>query len=413
MSEDHKDILTTPPSEAPVATAAQPSNKKGGKANTQKEKDAKPKHRPLGLRIISFVNDMTMTIASVVVVVLLLCSAASVYISPTLFKYASILGLIFPAAVILTVLVFLICLVFCFRRSWICLVGLLLTFGSIRSYFPLNPFQAAHMPSGQALRIINFNTHNAGDVRDSTLRHDYLQYILDQQADIFFFQEGSPQLLTWDSINPRFRQRYPYIEYREQGTYLGCCSRFPIVRSELITHVPGGNAVIAYWISHPEKKNILVLNCHLQSNQLTIEERSGYAEIVHNSNQAAKESNRTYNTSRMLAGKFVKAAEVRAHMADTIAHFLSRHRDVPTIVCGDFNDTPISYSCYRVKRCGLNDAFRMTGNGMGRSFNKDAIAVRIDHQFCSDHLRPISARIDKLSDWSDHYPLIVTYEWNK
>lgn len=412
MSEEHKDIPTTT---AAQSSATQPEATTRKMLNAKDDKDTKRKHRPLGLRIITFLNDMTMTVASICAVTLLLCCAVSVYVSPVVFKYASLFGLIFPAAVALTVLVFILCLVFCLRRSWICLVGLLLVSGSIRAYFPINPFQAAHMPSSDALRIMTYNTHGTGNVKDSTLQTDYLQYVLDQQADVFLFQEGSPQFLEWDSINPRFRQRYPYcdIPFPSQSTYQGCCSRYPIKRSEIVTHVGSGNAAIAFWIDHPTKHDILVINCHLRSNQLTENEREQYSEIVHNSNQAAKQSDQTYNTSRMLASKFVKAAELRAHMADTIADYLSRHRGVPTIVCGDFNDTPISYSCYRVKHCDLNDAFRMTGNGMGRSFNKDAIAVRIDHAFCSDHFKPISARIDKLPTWSDHYPLIVTYEWNE
>lgn len=404
MSEENKDILTPPQGATPSPAV-----------ELAEAAAEKRKHRSLGLRIISFLNDITMTVASICAVTLLLLCAVSVYVSPVLFKYSSILGLIFPGVVVMTVLVFCVCLIFCFRRSWICLVGLLLSFGSIRSYFPVNPFQAAHIPSAEALRVMTYNTHLAGNVRDNDVRKDFLQYVLDQQADIFVFQEGSPEFLDWDSIVPQFRQRYPYcdIPFPGQSTYQGCCSRYPIKRSEVVTHVGSGNAAIAFWIDHPTKQDILVINCHLRSNQLTENEREQYSEIVHNSNQSATTSGQTQNTVRTLAGKFVKAAELRAHMADTIAEYLHKHRDVPTIVCGDFNDTPISYSCYRVKGCGLDDAFRTTGNGMGRSFNKDAIAVRIDHAFFSRHFKPISARIDRLPDWSDHYPLITTFEWNE
>lgn len=371
------------------------------------------KGRWLIVRIISMLNRMTLTVASLIAVLLMFVSAASVYVTPVEVPYASLLGLIFPATVLLTVLVGLLTLVLCFRRSWICILGLILVSGSIRSYFPLNPFQAAHMPTSHALRVMNYNTHNAGLKQDSTERYDYLQYVLDQQADIYCFQEGAAKMLEWDSINPRFRQRYPYCEYREKGTNIGCCSRFPIKRTEVITHVEGGNSAIAYWIDLPEKHDILVINCHLQSNRFTPEDRGQYSNIVHNNNQPEKPSEEISNTSRTLAGKYVDAAVTRALMADTVANYITQHRDVPIIVCGDFNDTPISYSCYRIKRLGFNDAYRMAGNGMGRSFNKDAIAVRIDHQFCTDHLKPISARIDKLADWSDHYPFIATYEWVK
>ena len=55
----------------------------------------------------------------------------------------------------------------------------------------------------------------------------------------------------------------------------------------------------------------------------------------------------------------------------------------------------------------LTDTFRATGNGIGRSFAKDRIYVRIDHVFCSDHWRPFAANIDSGVHFSDHYPFTV------
>ena len=53
----------------------------------------------------------------------------------------------------------------------------------------------------------------------------------------------------------------------------------------------------------------------------------------------------------------------------------------------------------------LTDAYRATGNGIGRSFHKDAIYVRIDNIFCSDHWKPFAAMVENSVDYSDHYPV--------
>ncbi|MCI5757712.1 MAG: AP endonuclease, partial [Bacteroidales bacterium] len=57
----------------------------------------------------------------------------------------------------------------------------------------------------------------------------------------------------------------------------------------------------------------------------------------------------------------------------------------------------------------LRDAYAATGRGIGRSFNRDAIYVRIDHMFCSSSLRPYDAHIDRQATASDHYPLVCHF----
>ena len=75
------------------------------------------------------------------------------------------------------------------------------------------------------------------------------------------------------------------------------------------------------------------------------------------------------------------------------------------VAMGDFNDTPISYAHHKI--CSrLTDCYRATANGIGRSFNRDAIYVRIDNIFCSSHFKPFAVRVDDTVPFSDHYPII-------
>lgn len=71
----------------------------------------------------------------------------------------------------------------------------------------------------------------------------------------------------------------------------------------------------------------------------------------------------------MLIGKLAEASAIRAVQADSIARLVASYKGGGIIVCGDFNDSPISYT-HRVVGEGLNDAFVESGNGFGISYNQ-------------------------------------------
>lgn len=368
-------------------------------------KQRKTKHNnPLGT-----LADIIMTGASWASVVGLWVSAASVYVSPANVRLAGILGIGFPLMLVGTVVTLVLCLLFAPRRCWISLLGLICCIGSIRSYCPFNPFGTAAGPD--ALVVVSYNTQYFSETKTDEERARALQYFIDQGTDILVFQEGSDNITSWTKdLCPDFARRLPHtaIPFKGQSTVQGICSRYPIIGSELVSSHTG-NAIVAFWLRPDKGDSLLVVNVHLKSNNLSIEDRENYAKIVKNPHHK-QSSDSTLLTSRTLASKISSSAGVRALMADTLADFLARHPSVPTIVCGDFNDTPISYSTQRIRRSGLTDAFRTVGNGIARSFNKDAIAVRIDHQFCTHDFTPLRAEIDKTAHWSDHYPLIVAYD---
>ena len=107
---------------------------------------------------------------------------------------------------------------------------------------------------------------------------------------------------------------------------------------------------------------------------------------------------------KMLITKIADASIARALMADTIAAFLERNAHLSQLVCGDFNDSPISYS-HRLLSRNLTDAYVATANGVGRTFNEGNIRVRIDNILCSSDWRPFQCTIDDACLLSDHYPM--------
>ena len=84
----------------------------------------------------------------------------------------------------------------------------------------------------------------------------------------------------------------------------------------------------------------------------------------------------------------------------------------PVVVCGDLNDSPISYSCHRLSS-RLKSAFRQSGNGLGLSYNQKGFYFRIDHIFVSDYWQTYETHVDKTAPWSDHYPMITYLKKHK
>ena len=72
----------------------------------------------------------------------------------------------------------------------------------------------------------------------------------------------------------------------------------------------------------------------------------------------------------------------------------------PVIICGDFNDTPLSYT-YNKFASNYTDAFRNSSSGLGITYAGKVPAGRIDYIFHSKDLNSSNFTIQK-EVYSDH-----------
>ena len=75
----------------------------------------------------------------------------------------------------------------------------------------------------------------------------------------------------------------------------------------------------------------------------------------------------------------------------------------PVVVCGDFNDTPLSYTYKKIKK-ELKDAFIEKGRGLGHTYIGEFPSFRIDYILHSDDLETVGYQRDMVT-YSDHYPI--------
>lgn len=334
-------------------------------------------------------------------VIVLWGCAGSVFVSPRHFRLLGVAGMAFPFLLAGVLLMLILTLLFVPRRSWIPLAGLAGCALSIRAYFPLN--LRTHPPAG-AMKVLSYNVQNfTGGGKFKTGISPVVGYVKKVRPDIFCFQEGGMWGRHFDTdVRAHLQSSLPYFDsLNVASNIVGCLSRYPIVgKEEICRH--GSNGAVAFKLLLGAGDTLRVVNCHLESMHLSPADRRQYHELV-----KRPERNGMEGSSRLLVSKISHASVDRARQADSIAAYLHRNRGRSIILCGDFNDTPISYTRHRIAS-GLTDAYMATGNGLGRSFNRDAIIVRIDYMMCSDDWRPYGCTVDHSTLASDHYPI---YAW--
>ena len=115
--------------------------------------------------------------------------------------------------------------------------------------------------------------------------------------------------------------------------------------------------------------------------------------------------------SKFIFHKLDSAAVVRAPQAETVASFIRMHKGRSMIVCGDFNDIPLSYARRTVAK-DLVDCYISTATGPGFTYHRNGMYVRIDNVMCTDNLEPYCFSVDKKCNLSDHYPVVGWVKWH-
>ena len=315
-------------------------------------------------------------------------------------------GMVFPIFLVANLVVLLLWLMVKWRRVWIPIAAFVLAFPSIRIFMPLHTSSEA--PEG-CIKVLSYNVAAyGGNYRYNQAMDTIFGYLKQQKADIVCFQEDMTV-----KFNPveHFPELYPYndtVHVTPPGYPLinavGIHSRFPIIRRERISYESLANGSVAFFLQIGAD-TVIVVNNHLESTHLSTDDRQRYKAMMRGDMDRAS----TKEETRLILDKLSKAMAQRAEQAKAVSRYIEQHRGYPLIVCGDFNDTPISYVRRTIAQ-GLTDCYVDTGNGLGLSYNQRGFNFRIDHIMCSSHFKPYNCYVDDKMDASDHYPIICWLE---
>lgn len=335
----------------------------------------------------------------------LLCSAYSQYVRPDEHPYFSCLGLAFPVFAIINLCFLLFWLVVrCYRAALLPAVVFLLCAPQLRVYCPLN-FWKEEAPPG-SIKVLSYNVMGLSGSVDSKGRNTILEYLKDSNADVLCLQEfwtgAASGDLSRKTVERELAALYPYHHIttlgKSKSNNMACFSKFPILSANTISYESGYNGSVMYELEI-EKDTLTLINNHLESNKLTKEDK-----IVYENMLSDPEKDNVKNGLRILLSKLAEASAIRAVQADSIARRIASSPYPYILVCGDFNDTPLSYA-HRVISHGLDDAFVSSGCGLGISYNQNKFYFRIDNILTSKALKTYACVVDRSIKTSDHYPI--------
>ncbi len=340
--------------------------------------------------------------ANVATVLVMLLVGYSDRLNPADHPLLSTLGMTLPVFLLINLVFLFFWLVFKWRMVWISVLGLVLAYVPISIYMPLNSSQ--DIPEG-ALKIISYNVcAYGGNFKYDDGFEKVRDYLVEEKPDIVCIQED---IDTW--------RRYVFLHYEKTFAYndtmviannpqsynaLGIHSKYPIIHRERIAYPSKANGSVAWWLKVGDD-TLIVVNNHFESCHLNKDDRAQYLQMI--KGKMPRDSVR--EESKLLLVKLAEANAKRSGQIRTVRQYALDHGQYPMIVCGDFNDSPISYSRHAMAEV-LTDCYATTGKGIGLSYNQKAFSFRIDHFFCNDRLQPYRCEIDGKMDASDHNPLI-------
>ncbi len=341
--------------------------------------------------------------ANIATIIIMFFLGFSDYVYPASHPYIACAGLMFPLFLFFNLLFLIFWVLFHFRGVWIPVLGFILCYAPIKVYYPIN--KSKKVPSG-AIKILSYNVESFGiDSVNADGTYPVIEYIRNSDADIVCLQEDMADEQLRNKINNRL-SRYKYRDVNKIGDAngMGFYSRYPIISKERIWYESQNNGSMAYHLKIGTD-TILVINNHFENCHLTQDDRKSYKKIL--KGQMKKDTAKI--ESKKLIQRLALSGAIRCHQVDKVVEYIKAHSRESIILCGDFNDNPISYSRRMIAK-ELTDCYVKTANGIGISYNRRGFYVRIDNIMCSSDWTPYNCKVDKKTKASDHYPI---YCWMK
>ena len=332
--------------------------------------------------------------------VLLLLAYLSPYFTPKNFWFISILGLLYPILVITNGVFIIFWLV---RKKWkfwlsaVCLIiGWVPMFRFVNFHSP--PTEAA--PYEGSIIVASYNVYGLKILRQQgnepleTKLGDFVETMHrnGRKPDILCVQENNG--FSHKVIREYFN--YPY-QFYHQDRRVTIYSIYEIIQRGEIDF--GGRTTSCLWVDiNYNGQTIRVYNAHLQSNQISLETEKLMQE-------ADIQESETWRDIRTVFGKYRWTAMQRIEQANLIYDH-AKNVSHPVIICGDFNDTPLSRP-YRLINQDFMDSFVEAGTGIGTTYAGHLPFLRIDYIFYNSPLTVTGHWIVR-KEFSDHYPIFST-----
>ncbi len=353
---------------------------------------------------------------TITLALLFLVACLDAYISPTGWWPDGFTGLMVPYLIILLFFVAIFWLIVRPVYVWIPLISLCFGWQQIQVVFAWHPGAGFHLKkNAEDVRIVDWNVRSFNGLSKNKetkklIRNEVAEIILKIKPDIVCLQEfnNNQQNENADNIS-LFTKAFPYYYFskdylRKNGDYESgsiIFSKYPIIDTGRIAFPIAESLIYADILKG--RDTLRVFTTHLQSFKFKKEDYVDIEKIKEQDEESVAASKNIFKKMKLaFARRGVQSDIVRAERDKTA---------LPTIVCGDFNDVPNSYTYFNIKG-NWQDCFLKKGFGIGRTFLSLAPTLRIDYILADDHFTV--KQFDMVDeDLSDHVMLVTDLRLNR
>ncbi|MCF6357864.1 MAG: endonuclease/exonuclease/phosphatase family protein, partial [Draconibacterium sp.] len=225
-----------------------------------------------------------------------------------------------------------------------------------------------------------------------------VSFLDEQNADIICLQEARLRKKSIFNLPGTVKKMgsINHYQYARTSTTYGSVTmtRYPIINMGEIRFEESRNMTI-YTYLIIENDTVRIFNVHLQSYQIDPNKYSIIDSLGVDQEKDLKEV-------REMSSKFKKAFQMRAGQVYEIRKYIDES-PFDVIICGDFNDTPVSFAYQKLKG-DLTDAFVNSGEGVGRTYIGKLPSFRIDNIFYSENFESYNFKTYDFK-MSDHFPI--------
>ena len=252
------------------------------------------------------------------------------------------------------------------------------------------------------LKVVTYNVgrfHSGKNLEGKSDRDSIMRYLAGTDADIVCLQEvwlsERDFAATLSGLMKGYTATY-YLYTGKKGRFGNVIlSRKAPLRKGHIEFDSSRN--LAVWADFKAGgETIRVYDCHLESYAIS---PAGIAKAL----LEKKDREVLEDTGRKMRGSIRKRATQVEQMFREI-----EESPVGTLVCGDFNDTPLSWTYHKMSH-GHRDSFTEAGRGIGGSFPAAFPLTRLDYMFAPESMKAVSYSSPSLG-YSDHRPVTCEFE---
>ncbi|MBO4654975.1 MAG: endonuclease/exonuclease/phosphatase family protein [Bacteroidales bacterium] len=379
----------------------------------------KPKKRKFA--IVGKLLKIILILANTVVAVALLFAFLSAYLPPSVSITVSYCGLAFPYLLVANLVFVALWLIIDYRLSLISLSLVLININNIDRTFQLRPTEKPSV-CASCVKVMSYNAKLFGlyDEETKTMRdikRNQVYALFERERPEFlciqeYFYDGSGrlnfpttdtilQILHLDNVKRNCYQFFP-INNKSRDYHYGMVifSRYRILDGACVYSNDSSTNAAVYVDVKFKSDTLRIYNLHLASMHMNSEDYAMGKDIA---TKGIDDPNLD-KKARILSKKVEKAFLERQEQVRIVrAHIDSCH--YPVIVCGDFNDSPVSYAYHKIGH-GMKDAFRESGGGRGETYFGDSFpSFRIDYIFHDARFKSFGYTTYDSLKVSDHYPV--------